>query len=253
VPDRYVALGSSFAAGPGIGTRVPGSPRPAGRSTENYAHVLAGRLGLDLHDVTFSGATVAAMVDGGGRGPAQVEAVTADTRLVTVTGGGNDVGYLPRLTFASLPRPVRAMPPVRTRLAEFGRAKDERMTALAGSLDRLTGRIRERAPRAEVYLVDYLSILPPDDSVPLGPLPPEVATWGREVAAQLAGQVRDAAARAGCHSVAASAASRAHHAWSADPWTRRFHYSLRGGAPYHPTREGMRAVAELLATALTRS
>ena len=54
--SRYVAMGSSFAAGPGLPSRVPGSPRRAGRSTGNYAHLVARELGLDLHDVTFSGA-----------------------------------------------------------------------------------------------------------------------------------------------------------------------------------------------------
>ena len=46
------------------------------------------------------------------------------------------------------------------------------------------------------------------------------------------------------------AASAGHHAWSADPWTRRFHLSLRGGAPYHPNTPGMAAVAELILTRL---
>jgi quercetin dioxygenase-like cupin family protein len=48
---------------------------------------------------------------------------------------------------------------------------------------------------------------------------------------------------AGSRYVSASAASADHHAWSAEPWTRRFHLSLRGGAPYHPNAAGMAAVA----------
>src|ERR1700712_285245 len=89
--DRYVALGSSFGAGPGILPRVEGAPRASGRSEKNYAHLLAAHLGLALDDVTFSGATAAEMLEAGG----QVEAVTDTTRLVTVTCGGNDVGYIP--------------------------------------------------------------------------------------------------------------------------------------------------------------
>ena len=50
--------------------------------------------------------------------------------------------------------------------------------------------------------------------------------------------------------VAASAASADHHAWSATPWTRRFHLTLRGGAPYHPNAAGMAAVAGLVLTTL---
>ena len=55
---RFVALGSSFAAGPGIAPRAAGSPRRAGRSARNYAHLAAARLGLDLDDVSYSRATV---------------------------------------------------------------------------------------------------------------------------------------------------------------------------------------------------
>src|SRR5487761_853701 len=100
---RYVAMGSSFAAGPGTGERAPGSPRRAGRSTRSYAHLAAAALGLDLHDVTFSGATTADLLGPSAAGqPAQLDAVTGDTRLVTITAGGNDVGYVPRLTLASL-------------------------------------------------------------------------------------------------------------------------------------------------------
>jgi hypothetical protein len=39
--SHYVALGGSFAAGPGIGRRAPGSPRPAMRSASNYPHLVA--------------------------------------------------------------------------------------------------------------------------------------------------------------------------------------------------------------------
>jgi lysophospholipase L1-like esterase len=144
--SRYVAMGSSFAAGPGLPSRVPGSPRRAGRSTGNYAHLVARALSLDLHDVTFSGATTGDILGPSAAGqPAQVDALTPDTALVTITAGGNDVGW------------------------------------------------------------DY---------------------------------------------VAASAASAGHHAWSAVPWTRRFHLSLRGGAPYHPNAAGMAAVAGLVIEAL---
>ena len=119
--SRYVAMGSSFAAGPGLPKRVPGSPRRAGRSTGNYAHLLAAALGLDLHDVTFSGATTGDLLrPSAADQPAQLAAVTQDTALITITAGGNDVGYVPRLTLASLPWPLRALPPLTAQVAKFG-------------------------------------------------------------------------------------------------------------------------------------
>ncbi len=109
--SHYVAMGSSFAAGPGLPPRAPGSPRRAGRSARNYAHLVASALGLDLHDVTYSGATTGDILGPSAAGqPAQLDAVTPATRLVTITAGGNDVGFVPRLTLASLPWPVRALP-----------------------------------------------------------------------------------------------------------------------------------------------
>src|ERR1700743_3071779 len=54
---EYVALGSSFASGPGITTQVPGSSYPCGRSVDNYAHQLARKEHMSLVDMTCNGAT----------------------------------------------------------------------------------------------------------------------------------------------------------------------------------------------------
>src|SRR5271155_3280603 len=147
--SRYVAMGSSFAAGPGLTPRAPVSPRRAGRSAGNYAHLVAGALGLDLHDMTSSGATTGDILQpsaGGQR--AQLDAVTPATRLVTITAGGNDVGYLPRLTLASLPWPLPALPNVRGRVAQYGdqAATDERFAQLERNLATIGRRLGDRAP-----------------------------------------------------------------------------------------------------------
>jgi lysophospholipase L1-like esterase len=250
--SRYVAMGSSFAAGPGLPSRVAGSPRRAGRSTGNYAHLVAGALALDLHDVTFSGATTGDILGPSAAGqPAQLEAVTPDTALVTITAGGNDVGFVPRLVMASLPWPLSALPWARARITELGdpEAADERFAQLDRNLAEIGRRLRERAPACRVLLVDYLALLPPETDPPAPP-PPDIAAWGRATAARLAATTQAAAATAGLEYVAASAASADHHAWSAAPWTRHFHLSLRGGAPYHPNAAGMTAVAQLVLAAL---
>jgi lysophospholipase L1-like esterase len=247
--SRYVAMGSSFAAGPGLPSRVPRSPRRAGRSTGNYAHLVARALGLDLQDVTFSGATTSDILRPPAAGrAAQLDAVTPETSLVTITAGGNDVGYLPRLTLASVPWPLRVLPPVTARVGALGEtsATDERFEQLGRNLAEIAGRLRDRAPACRVLVVDYLSILPPDGPAPAPPPPAEIAAWGRAIAARLAVTTQAAASAAGWTYIAASAASAGHHAWSAAPWTRRFHLSLRGGAPYHPNAAGMAAVAELV-------
>ena len=85
---RYVALGSSMAAGPGIQPRVAGSPRAAGRSARNYPHLVARSLSLDLVDVTYSGATTAHVLTESQRGaPPQVDALDGDLRRREVSVG----------------------------------------------------------------------------------------------------------------------------------------------------------------------
>ncbi len=169
--SRYVAMGSSFGAGPGITPRAPGSPRLAGRSAGNYAHLVARDLGLDLHDVTYSGATTGDILRASARGqPAQLDAVTPATRLVTLTAGGNDVGYLPRLTLASLPWPLRALPRALAQVAGFGdpAATDERFASLGRNLRAIARGVADRAPDCRILFVDYLTILPPRGAGPSG-------------------------------------------------------------------------------------
>jgi len=102
--SRYVALGSSMAAGPGISPRADGSPYLAGRSARNYPHLVAARLGLDLVDVTYSGATAAHVLTASQNGARpQIDALDGSEALVTVTIGGNDVGYVPFLYAAGIP------------------------------------------------------------------------------------------------------------------------------------------------------
>jgi hypothetical protein len=112
------------------------------------------------------------------------------------------------------------------------------------------GAIRARAPQATIVLVDYLTILPPDDSPITGRPDAATADWARDTARRLSATFHAAAEAEGCEFLAVGDASRDHHAWAAEPWTRRFHLSLRGGAPYHPNAAGMRAVAGLLGEVL---
>ncbi|KRE39554.1 hypothetical protein ASG73_00330 [Janibacter sp. Soil728] len=236
-------MGSSFAAGSGLRPRSPGSPRLAQRSAANYAHLVADRLGLDLTDVTCSGTTAASLLTASSRHPAPTDAVSAATRLVTITSGGNDVGYMSVLGLASLPRPLRALPPVKRRLEELMEGVDARFVELSTTWDGVLGTIRSRAPEATVVVVDYLTLLPPSGTP--APLGPDAAAWARSTARRLGVVTAAAAERTGCRLVAASAASREHHAWSMDPWTHRFRLGP-DTVPYHPNHAGMRAIADLV-------
>ncbi|OBG21039.1 SGNH/GDSL hydrolase family protein [Mycobacterium sp. 852002-51057_SCH5723018] len=254
--SRYVALGSSMAAGPGIRPRAAGAPRWSGRSARNYAHLVAERLNLDLVDVTFSGATTANVLADRQHGePPQIAALDGSADVVTVTIGGNDVGVVPLLMAAALPHAARRLPLLGRRIFEL-LDRDARDRALADVFDSLCAvgaALRQRAPRARIFFVDYLTILPPAGAE-APPLSQRDADLGRHVAATLERLTVDAAAATGCEIVGAAAASRQHHAWSAVPWTTRpsrYGVSLPGRpAPLHPNAAGMRAVADLVAAQL---
>jgi lysophospholipase L1-like esterase len=247
---RYVALGSSMAAGPGIKPRAAGSPLAAGRSARNYPHLAAERLGLDLIDVTYSGATTANVLRERQRGaPPQVDVLDGTEELVTVTIGGNDVGYVPLLFAAALPSVLRAIPVLGDRLRELldPAAREVALNQVGAALRDIGQVLRQRSPRARILFVDYLTLLPPAGT-PAPPLPRDVADLGRLVAQRLAQETLDAATATGCEVVHAADASRDHHAWSADPWT------IGAGSllpwrpkPFHPNAAGMRAVADLIA------
>jgi lysophospholipase L1-like esterase len=253
---RYVALGSSMAAGPGILPRAQGAPRWSGRSARNYPHLVAAQMNLELVDVTFSGATTGHILADRQHGaPPQIAALDGSETLVTVTIGGNDVGYVPLLMAAALPRPARRLPLLGTRVAEL-LDRDARDRVLAEAFDslRAVGKaVRERAPQARVFFVDYLTMLPPA-GVSAPPLSPADADLGRHVAATLERLTADAASATGCEVVGAAAASRQHHAWSAEPWTTtpaKYIVPLPcRPAPFHPNSTGMRAVAEVVAAQL---
>jgi len=242
-----------MAAGPGIRPRAAGAPWSSGRSARNYPHLLAERLSLELVDVTFSGATSDHVLSDRQRGaPPQIAALDGSESLVTVTIGGNDVGYIPLLMVASLPRGARRLPLLGARIRELldREARDRALGDVFDSLCAVGRALRERAPRARVFFVDYLTVLPAAGA-PAPPLSAADADLGRHVAGTLERLTAEAAAATGCEVVGAAAASRHHHAWSTKPWTTRSGVPLPGRpAPLHPNGAGMRAVAELVSNQL---
>jgi lysophospholipase L1-like esterase len=263
--STYVALGSSFAAGPGI---RPVEHAGAQRSGRNYAHQLARRLSLRLVDATVSGATTANLLTRPqrtltGRLAPQFRAVTPGAALVTISVGGNDLGYIGTLTSASLVaalRRSRFVPAkLRNRLeglpADFGVDADD-LDELTQSLVDVVAVVRARAPGARVVLVDYLTVLGPD-ARPGRRIPLDIAEIAdaRAMADALAKAFADAAADSAAELVRVSAASEAHGVGSAEPWVSGFELGppIIGTYPYHPNLDGMSAVAGLLAEHLLSS
>jgi len=241
-------MGSSFAAGPRIRRRVAGSPRAAWRSDHNYAHLVAGQLGLELTDVTFSGATTADLLRPNELGfPAQLDALDAATRLVTITCGGNDLGYIPYLVAASIRPPLTLLPGARGLSDALDTTQlDEKVTGLDENLQLICAEIHNRAPRARVLFTDYPTLVPPSTDATPTPLAERIASVARQIAGELSRVVEHNARASGFDFIPVADASRDHHAWAADPWTSRMTMFPWSPAPYHPNAAGMRAIADLI-------
>ena len=254
---RYVAMGSSFAAGPGVGALEAGAPSRCQRSADNYAHQLARALNLALADVSCGGATTAHILGPWNELPPQIDAVTPATRLVTVTIGGNDVGYIGGLVAGSCrflgnvpiggPKgaPCFAPPPL---------VSEAVWTKLEASMLRIAVEVRARAPGARLVFVDYPTVLPERGTCEAAPLSREQADASRFVAQRLASLTARVAQRAGAELIRASGLSKRHDACARAPWMNGFPDPRAEWRypPYHPNLAGMTAVAGALRRHLDR-
>lgn len=253
---RYVALGSSYASAPGLGRPVPGSPAEAGRTDANYAHLLAGQLQMSLTDATSSGATTADLLWRSQYGqPPQSDSLDADTDLVTVTIGGNDIGYAASLMAAGLPPLARLkhLPSLEMLKGLTPAVQNRRLALLPAAMASVGQLIRRRSPRAVVLFVEYLTVLPPDPRVRVAGMKPAAAAAGRELAVHLALATEAGATATGCSVVRVAKASLDHYAGSEEPWTVGGFVPVEGGPlPFHPNQAGHEAVAQMIRDHLSR-
>lgn len=163
--QRYVALGDSYASGPLIPNQSL-DPIGCGRSDHDYPGDLSRALGVTLVDVSCGGATTDDMTQSQsvplGSNPPQFDALTPDTDLVTVTIGGNDIGFTSILeTCAELSLTDPFGNPCQQHYTAGGTDQlAAEVAATAPKVAAVLAGIRDRAPHARVVVVGYLRILP---------------------------------------------------------------------------------------------
>lgn len=176
---QYVALGDSYSAGYGL-TPLTGEPVPGcAQAAVDYPHQLAAAYGLDLTDVTCAGAWATNMTtpqdfpDGDAK--PQVDALSEATDIVTVTLGGNDLGFADVaaacVALSAENGPVAGTGPAN----RFTEPNCKDIFDPSGGPDALSERIvnvvipnvaaalaaiRARAPHAQVFVVGYPAITP---------------------------------------------------------------------------------------------
>jgi lysophospholipase L1-like esterase len=169
----YVALGDSYTAGPHIPDQT-GAAAGCDQSTSSYPYLVAQRLGLNLTDMSCSGATIAdlsaAQTTSDGTNPAQLSQLSTATRLVTLGIGGNDIGWSAIITRCTELDLVPALIPGQA-AADSTPCRDyytsagtnqirQQIQGLAGQLADALTQVRHRAPHARVYVVGYPDLFP---------------------------------------------------------------------------------------------
>lgn len=166
----YVALGDSYVAGPLIPHVVFGPHDPLGclRSDANYAHLVAAALGLSLTDMSCIGAETGNMTNPQnvtiGINPPQLSAITAATRVVTMSIGGNDIGFSEIVRNCSAKSPTGPTP-VGPNCTSYYDANGndiigQRIANITPVITSIVQQIHTLAPQAKVFLVTYPDVLP---------------------------------------------------------------------------------------------
>lgn len=214
-PLNYVALGDSYSAASGVLPPDLSAPLLCLRSTRNYPHVLAAATGARLTDVTCGAAETKHFTTAQYPGVApQVDAVGADTDLITMTIGGNDsgvfIGAILACGAAGLLTLGHGSPCKNLNGSRFeDTVRNTTYPALVSALRA----VRAKAPAARVGILGYPWIVPTSggcfDKMPIatGDVP-----YLRSLQTTLNDAVRRAAAQTGATYVDMGAVSDGHDA-----------------------------------------
>jgi hypothetical protein len=250
---NYVALGDSYAAGPVIPNQI--APLGCLKSDHNYAHLAAPSIGLPLRDPSCSGATTDDMTNPQetelGTNPPQFDSLDAETTRVSLTIGGNDIGFSEIALSCITLNPFST--PCKDKYDSGGKDQiAERIAATAPKVAAVLQGIHTRSPEAKVFVVNYAAIFPetgfgcwPQMPIGFGDVP-YLRAKEKELNAMLATQ----AAANGASVVNWYNASIGHDACkgTSTRWVEPV-VPTNPAAPIHPNERGMLGAATILAAA----
>ncbi|WP_312858505.1 SGNH/GDSL hydrolase family protein [Pseudonocardia pini] len=254
-PGRYVALGDSYSAGPLV---PPQQGQPVGclRSGSNFPSVVAAGIGAtEFVDVSCSGATTDDLTAPQkvtlGANPAQLDALTGTEDLVTLTIGGNDVGFADIIGRCALTSPTD--PLGAGCKASYGSTLDQRIAAAGEKVATALQAIAERSPNATVALVGYPALLPDEGPgcFPVVPFSPGDVAWLRGVEKDLNATLEAQAAATGATYVDTYTPTIGHDMCQVPgvKWIEGL-IPTAPAAPVHPNALGMKAMGAAVLEAL---
>jgi lysophospholipase L1-like esterase len=135
----YVALGDSYSSGDGAGNYSGGSCLQSANAYPVLWHTAHGGA---FANETCAGATTADVLSG------QLGALSAGTTLVSITIGGNDVGFTHVMETCVLEGNSSCVSAVQN-------AESQAQSSLPGALDNVLSAIASHAPNARVVVLDY--------------------------------------------------------------------------------------------------
>jgi lysophospholipase L1-like esterase len=219
---RYIALGDSYSSGLGAGFMISSSGA-CNRSTKAYSRLwdLAHHPAA-YRSVACAGATTTTVISG------QLPALSAATTLVSITIGGNDVGFATTIKTCVL-HPGRQCP------AAIQAARAKISAQLPGRLNNVLRDITGAAPNARVVVLGYPDLY--DASRFCLGLAAADRTDLNQAAAQLDATIKAAAGRAGDTFADPRAAFAGHRICDTSPWLHAVSIMYISQS-FHPTATG---------------
>jgi lysophospholipase L1-like esterase len=257
----FVALGDSFAAGDLIPASPSGTPAGCLRSSHDYGADAAAALGITFINATCTGATTADMTRPQsvllGTNPPQLKFLAQDDSVVTLTIGGDDIGFLGILeTCAKLSLTDPFGHPCQQRYTAGG--TDQLLAAVNATAPKVAAvlaQIRVRAPHARVLLVGYPDILPStgDGCWPLVPFAFGDVPYLRGIELAVNQMLASTAAATGVTFVDTYTATIGHDA-CASPSVKDVEglVPTSPAYPFHPNQRGQQIMAGQVLAALGR-
>jgi hypothetical protein len=252
---NYVSLGDSFVAGPLIPPQLP--PFGCLKSGSNYSHLAAPRIELELRDPSCSGAKTNHMESTQGvtpgPNPPQFNQLDAETQVVTLGIGGNDIGFSSLAEDCFSPRSPNGSPCKDQYTAGGTDQMSQRIADTAPKVAANLQGIHTRSPNARVYVVNYPAIFPDSGPGcwPQIPVADGDVAWLREKHKELNQMLADQAAANGATVVDWYTASIGHDACQPPgiKWVEGA-VPMNAAAPVHPNLIGMLAASDLVVAAV---
>ena len=221
---HYVALGDSYSSGLGAGSYI-GSSGSCDQSTNAYPALWdAANQPASYVSEACAGATTTTVLS------SQLSALSAATTLVSITVGGNDVGFTSVMETCVLL-------PTSSCVSAVHHAEGLTATQLPGELDSVLNAIHADAPNARVVILDYPELYDLSRSSSCIGLSTTDRTNLNQGADQLDSQIQAAAARHGDAFGEMRTAFTGHEICDSSSWLHSVNF-LDVSESYHPTGAG---------------